>query len=106
MAREVAVQHAGTRAVPGRFSATELRLDLGLSFEEWRTAALTVFAMHESATWALGDAWLYGEQMFGEEYAQAIPDRQYAKQTIANAMWLCRRFPPSWLNGHGSSRRR
>lgn len=78
---------------PGEFTATGYYLRPGLSFDEWQAAGLSLRTMYRSTLLYLGDWLLYGEANYGEDWSQAVDG--YDERTLANAMSVCRRFPPS-----------
>lgn len=52
----------------------------------------TVTTMHEISQWAIGDAYLLAEELFGEDASQ-LPNPRGAKyKTVQNYAWVCRRF--------------
>lgn len=72
--------------------------------EEWLKAVEQLTQMHESsgrlhfrAICILADALNYGEQEYGEEYAQAIDETRawmrVSSKTIHNAMWVMKQIP-------------
>lgn len=69
-------------------------LPAGLSFEQWQEAGDALVHVESGVQWALGEWWLYGENNFGEEAAQALP-LNYQLKTIQNAAWVASSIPAS-----------
>jgi hypothetical protein len=52
------------------------------------------FEKHKTSLFQLGDAFVYGEDHFGEEIWQIVDSTHYEEKTIQNAMWVCRQIKP------------
>lgn len=79
---------------PGAVTRTGLLLPDGLPFDQWCLAWQALEACQGAIQWWLGDCLQYGEQQYGEEFAQVIgPDR--SPQTYLNLKWVASRFAPS-----------
>jgi hypothetical protein len=65
------------------------------SYEDWIKELDSMFYSDNAIQWAKGDLFLYGEEKFGEKFAQAVDTIRYNPQTLANIMYVCRAFPPS-----------
>ena len=74
------------------FTRQALYIVPGLKDIEWAAILDRTFRMYRSSLWYLGDALVYGENAYGEEFAAWVSE--YAPGTQANAMSLARRFPP------------
>lgn len=72
---------------------THLVVCPGLSWEEWQEKWAAVDQTHRAILWWVGDALIYAEDNFGDQWAQAV-DAQYADQH-RNAMWVSRQIPVS-----------
>ena len=66
-----------------------------LSFEQWEGELLQAIDLHNRLPWILGDMLLYGERMFGEDYAAAIPEGTWASETLRAYLWVSTRIDPS-----------
>lgn len=62
-----------------------------ITYTEWTTMVATANGMGQAATWAAGDAMLFGEEKWPEMYAQ-VADAGTAG-SLANKMWVARRWP-------------
>lgn len=86
---------------PGVTAATTgLTLPPGLPFKEWELLLQHLFANLRTAQkevdlwkWYIADAIIYGEQEYGEMYAQAIAATGLSYQSLANIVWVGREFP-------------
>lgn len=65
-----------------------------LSFEDWSDAGDALQTIDGNIRFWLGDWYLYGEEQFGEEAAQAVPDDPRSAKTISNAVAIMSRIPP------------
>lgn len=78
--------------------ATEVSLDLpvALTLEQYAGVCHAIGRAHKGSMWYLGDAGVYGESHFGEDYAQHFDPRAmgYEPEVAANAKYVCKRFPP------------
>lgn len=79
----------------GALTPTGLDLPEGISFDTYEALMGMLGQVHRSASWLIGDALAYGEQVFGESYAQAAEATQLAPQTLMNLCSVARRVPPS-----------
>lgn len=78
------------------FQPTTLRLREGLSYKAWERVGRDVLQPITRGTqWWIGDWLLYGEQRFGEKYAQAIDATGYEAGTLANMNWVSAAIAPS-----------
>ena len=64
---------------------------VAMLFEDWQREVAQLQREHKAYCWYLGDSVLYGQERFGELYAQAIEN--YSIETIQMAMRVCRAFP-------------
>ena len=78
---------------------TEVGLDLvGREFsrEEWALGGGQLGRLKGAIDWSFGDWLNYGEQHYGEEYAQYIEVLgSYSNNTLRNWQWVCERIPLS-----------
>jgi hypothetical protein len=88
---------SATRLCPpgAKLSHTALRLQPGLSFEEWKTTGLRLCEFSSASAWWLGDWLLYGEETYGKRYEEALKLTPLRYQTLRNYAWVARRFPLS-----------
>lgn len=77
----------------GTMTATGYELPDGLSFDEWAAEGTVLLSMARSCMWWVGDWIRYGEQRYGEMYAQAIETTGLGYQTVRNAVWVAERYP-------------
>lgn len=64
----------------------------GMGWDDWRREVSEIQWRHRSTMWHLGDAFLWGENRFGELYVQGVDP--YSEESIQTAMRVCRVFPP------------
>lgn len=74
------------------------------TFEQWVNAGLTLDVLTDAVPWCRGDWMLFGEQKFGQDHTQALPDPhspdgQKLNRTFQNCRWVADRFPPSRRRG-------
>lgn len=67
-------------------------LPAGLTWDRWAEIGRTLFRIQRSHLWWIGDWFVYGEDQFGDNAYQEVPG--YASETVRNAVWLAKRFPP------------
>lgn len=82
-----------TRREDITFEECRLTIPNGMSFEEWSAVGVTLQRAEHSALFWIGDWSLYGEQHFGEDYAQGIED--YASETVRVAHWVAEHIEPA-----------
>lgn len=70
-----------------------LRITGQPSFDAWQRAGNVLQVVTPAVQWCLGDWILAGEQRYGEMYAQALDATAYAKQSLADIVWVCRNWP-------------
>lgn len=64
------------------------------SYEDWMREVDSNWHSENALSWSRGDLLLYGEDKFGEQFAQAIDNTRWKAQTVDNVMSVCRKFPP------------
>ena len=64
-----------------------------LPFADWLVWAHQTIYVGKMLPWVIGDTLNYGEDMYGEDYAQAIEAIGLSPQTLANYKSICRRIP-------------
>lgn len=95
-------------AIPGELSRVGLVLPPELDFDEWSRVGVVLRDIQSGSLWWWGDWLNYGERAYGEKYAQALDESDYAYQTLRNAAYVAnrvemyrRRYNLSW--GHHQS---
>jgi N6-adenosine-specific RNA methylase IME4 len=78
--------------LPGTLTPVSLELPRNLSAEEWALVGSKLSAIHGAAQWWLGDWVRYGDNKYGEKYAQYIDAIGLDYQTIADAKWMVGKF--------------
>jgi N6-adenosine-specific RNA methylase IME4 len=86
--RKRVVGERSVLAIPGDVTATGLDLPDGLTFAEWLDVGEQLKNAERSLMWWIGDWLRFGEQKYGEMYAQAIDATAKNYQTIADAKWV------------------
>lgn len=66
-----------------------------ISFDDWSADVYLLGRFQARIPFHLGDAIIFGQKAFGEEYSQALdPDELgLSMQTIYNYVWVCRAIP-------------
>jgi len=82
-------------AIPGEVQPTYYIPDPNMTFEEWMAAVGQIAQLRKASRFWLGDAIAFGENKYGEKYAQAIDETKFDYQTLANAVWVCKSIEPS-----------
>ena len=93
------IQAIATLPIADRVRTTKNSLTISgtLSFNDWWTYYRGIEAVRGACLWWLGDLLCYGEQKYGEKYAQALEvskHSEYEASTIRNAQWICEKVPP------------
>lgn len=83
-------------AFPGvKFGECKLDLPARMTFKQWSRLGEVLQRFERSAAWWIGEWAVYGEQHFGERYADAISEESgYAVETVRVAQWVAERVPP------------
>jgi hypothetical protein len=81
-------------AVPGKIDSTHLALPLRLKFDDWVSVIRGLSNCEQSIMFWLGDAMVYGEDRFNDQWSQILDESGYAQGTINNAMYVSRRVKP------------
>jgi hypothetical protein len=66
-----------------------------MPYDEWRDTLLAVARVGKAVQFWLGDALLYGENRFGEQFAQAASETGYSEESLRGFLWVASRIPPS-----------
>lgn len=85
-ATALAVRTDAVPVIPGA-TATALSLPAGISFAAWEGIGQTLGQIASAHQWWMGDWWRYGEQEYGERFAQAL-DSRWKPQVWMNAAWV------------------
>ena len=83
------------------YDERSLTIPLGFTWDDWLHEVQDIQWRHRAMLFWLGDAFIFGEQRFGEIYAQAVEG--YSEESIARAMSVCREFPPQRRRAIGFS---
>lgn len=65
-----------------------------MPFDDWLTLMQRISAIQKSAMWWLGDALKFGEDKYGERYAQVSEATEYSASTLDVAALVAKKFPP------------
>lgn len=84
--------------VPGcRFSEVGLEIDSGMKFEHWERLLRSLERAEQGIQWYIGDALNYGEQEYGEKYAQVMDAHKKTGipvDTLRNYQWVAGAVKP------------
>lgn len=80
--------------LPGVVSQTSWTPPEGLDFERWARSIRFGYRLRGAAMWWIGDGLNWGEERFGEQYAQVMDATDYEYSTLANAASVARRVAP------------
>jgi hypothetical protein len=78
-----------------KLTASGLKVEGVPTFRQWEEAVIEAKALGVCLMWVIGDLLVYGEEKYGEEYAQALEAADYADETVRQAQWVAKQFPPS-----------
>lgn len=76
-------------------SSVEARFKVGMTFEQYTALLGVLGGRSKMLPWIIGDALVYGEKTFGEQYAQAIEATGLAKGTLLQYAWVAKNIPPA-----------
>jgi hypothetical protein len=76
-------------------TSLSLQLPEGLPYDQWRDTLLMYAKVGKAMQFWLGDALLYGENRFGEQFAQAASETGYSEESLRGFLWVASRVPPS-----------
>lgn len=80
---------------PTEYGPTGLALADALALDEWLALCRSLGAMARGHQWWIGDALVYGEQAYGEEFAQGEAELGLEPRTAANYRWVASRVERS-----------
>lgn len=73
--------------------STGVQLPENLPFDEWVSLGSRLRESREAVRWWIGDWLAYGENTYGEKYAQALDGSEWDYQTLRNFVWVARSIP-------------
>lgn len=87
---------SGLSAASTRLTDISYSPPADLPFDDWAVDVYVLGRIQARIPFYLGDAIIFGQNAFGEEYSQALdPDELgLSMQTIYNYVWVCRAIPP------------
>lgn len=74
---------------------TSINFSAELDYDDWIQFVEQLVRVEASVQWWIGDMLVYGEQLYGERYTQAMNLTGKAPGTVANWEWVCSRIPRS-----------
>jgi hypothetical protein len=77
--------------LPGELTETSYRSPR-LTYERWKETGGAFFRMGDSVMWWLGDWYLHGVALFGEDLALQAAPSGYASETVRKAAFVCERI--------------
>lgn len=86
---------SGGLVLPGAVSETALDLPKSLSFDDWERVGRTLGQIERACQWWIGDWVNFGEQAYGEKYAQAVEATGLEYNTVATYAWVAREIESS-----------
>lgn len=78
-----------------KFTSTGLIVRGNPTFQEWEDCGQLLAHIQKCIHWWIGDWLNYGEQQWGEAFAQAVDPSRFAVQTLANDKWVASKIPRS-----------
>lgn len=91
-----AVQLSALEAAGAVITETSLNLsDPELDWDDYERLGVFLGSMNRACAWWVGDFILYGEQLYGELYAQIEDAMGLAPQTLSNRASVARHIPPN-----------
>ena len=75
-----------------RFGEVGLEMIVELTYDEWAAMGPELGHRQRVSTWCVGDWLNYGEQKWGEKYAQALELTGLSYSTLTGAAWVAREF--------------
>lgn len=100
----LAVNHPDTRNTFGLVADLEaagaigplgLTLPADMPWERYEALCRFFGVVDRTSKWAVGDLQLFGEEMFGEDAAQALAATGLSRHTLENRRWVCSRIAAS-----------
>lgn len=75
-----------------------LRITSDVTYEEWSAYGKKLSKRYSTLQWLIGDWINWGEQKWGEKYAQALDDLSFSYGTLRNYASICARISPENRN--------
>jgi hypothetical protein len=72
-----------------------LSLPEGMEYGQWRDVGMMYARLGKAVQFWLGDWMLYGENKYGEEFAQACSETGYSEESLRGFLWVASRIPPN-----------
>lgn len=95
MGQAPAVPTSALEAAGAVTTDTSLQLtDPNLEWDDYENLGILLGRMGNAHMWWVGDFLLFGEQVYGEQYAQIESVLKLAPQTLANRASVARHIPP------------
>jgi len=82
----------------GEITQTAMTFTGNLEFEEWLQIGHQLKAMSQGLMFWIGDWLNYGENRYGENYAQAMDVTGYSYRTVKQAKYIAHKFPAEERN--------
>lgn len=76
-----------------RVTVTGLEIVGQPTFEQWERQGDTIWTDKQAAQWRTGDWLIAGEDLFGDDAAQAIDENRYSFHSLENIRYTCKAFP-------------
>ena len=67
----------------------------GMTFAEWQDVGRRLARIADGSAWALGDWIIYGQEVYGRRYQEALRATDLDYKTLRNYACIARRFPPA-----------
>ena len=78
----------------GEVTTSSMILKPGISFEEWQLIGDQLGGIAKGVMFWIGDWLVFGEEQYGEKYAQAMEITGYSYRTVKQAKYIAKKFPP------------
>ena len=78
----------------GEVTLNAMLLNPTLPFDEWEKIGSQLSTIQEGLMFWVGDWLNFGEEHFGEAYAQAMEATGYSYNTLKTAKYVTKKFPP------------
>ena len=82
----------------GDITQTAMLFTGNLDYDEWVNIGHQLKAMSQGLMFWVGDWLNYGEEHYGEMYAQAMDITGYSYRTVKQAKYIAKKFPPEARN--------
>ncbi len=97
MSKPPALQGTALEQAGAVVTETSLRLSdpRSLTWEQYEHLGLFLGTLGQAYCWWVGDLLIYGEEIFGEEFAQIEASLPHSEHTLKNYRWIAKAIPPS-----------